>query len=377
MKRLNILLPITINKYQDNFYLRVGQPEFVNKISSVFDVKLFCRVRKVDSVDTSVWVKLDDEVQVYDLFEKTSFRHFLQNIKKYKHKIFSNTNPKTDRYLVFYPYQKTSVLLAYVLRNTKLSIWVKSDYIARFTLHEGLTKKVVTHILKPFVWLAYTLVTKFIFRNNLIFYSGDILYNKNNHINQNPIISCSDFNEDQTIISNEITGKVAFVGGESEYKGLKYLLPALDEVDESLSLTIIGMEKMKRFKKYDYLDVNCVGEIRERSEFYKILSEHDVLIMPSQEETQGKVQLEAMSAGVVPICSDSGGTHNTIANFYNGLLFKEGSVSDLVSKLELIYRDKDLYDKLQSNGIDYMKTIDLDKQVHFMRDVMMNYYKHN
>ena len=96
--------------------------------------------------------------------------------------------------------------------------------------------------------------------------------------------------------------------------------------------------------------------------------------MPSYGEKQGKVQLEAMSVGVVPICSDSGGTYRTIDNYYNGLLFKEGDWKDLKQKINLLYKDKELYEDLKQNGLEYIKDKSVEKQVEKMAKIINNYY---
>jgi glycosyltransferase involved in cell wall biosynthesis len=377
MKKLNTILPQPIYEYKENYYLRLGQPEFFNKFSKYFNIHIFGKVVKVNQINSDTHIRLEENITPHDFFKEITLTHVLSNFKYYKKLILHDCDIQNDLFFLFYPYYKVSVVFAFMLRKTKLAIWFKSDYVARFTLQKDSLKRILAYLLKPFVYVSYTLITRYILKDNLVFYSGDILYNKNNHINQHAIISCSDFNNNPDILSNERSKKIIFVGNESEYKGLIYLLKALDKIENPPKLTIVGIDKLERYKKYSHLNIECVGEIRERKIFYKTLAEHDCLIMPSRQETQGKVQLEAMSVGVVPICSDSGGTHNTIQNFYNGLLFKERSIDDLVDKINHIYRDKDFYSVLQINGLNYMKVITLDRQVGMMKDTIINHHRYN
>jgi glycosyltransferase involved in cell wall biosynthesis len=124
----------------------------------------------------------------------------------------------------------------------------------------------------------------------------------------------------------------------------------------------------------DNLDIKLHGKIYQRNRFYQKLADNDMLVMPSFAEKQGKVQLEAMSAGVVPICSDSGGTHRTIDNFHNGLLFPPGNSQQLAEKIQSLYGDKYLYNHLQKNGLDFIENLSLEDQVAKMSEITKNFF---
>jgi len=166
-----------------------------------------------------------------------------------------------------------------------------------------------------------------------------------------------------------------FVGDESNQKGLQFLLNALDLIDKDFELTIIGIDKLSRYSEYtSKLNINCLGLIYDNEQFYDELAKHDILIMPSLCERQGKVHIEAMSAGVVPICSDSGGTYTTIDNYYTGLLFEEKSVNELVEAINRLYNQPQLYRTLQQNGVEYTQELTLEEQVHKMATIIQHHY---
>lgn len=371
---LHFFWPNEAINYQGEYYIK--RPWIKNELQKYFNVKIYCSVLKVNNIDGTVYCKINENIEVIDFFDKLEMGHVLKNYRKYNRNIKLSSSPGSDLYFVMYPYRKISIILAHMLSDLDLTIWVKSDYAGLFRELKGEgVKKYIKTVLSPVVSVIYPRLTKKIFKDNLIFYTGDIIYNKQDHITQNGIISLSRLNRNENLIHTEKKQKVIFVGDENKQKGLHLLLEALCKTEANLSLTILGSDSLDKYKDYhNVLDIEVVGEIYDHEKFYQKLSEHDILVMPSICERQGKVQLEAMSAGVVPICSDSGGTYTTITHLYNGILFKEKSVPDLESCLNRIYNNWELYCELQENGRRYVENKSLEGQVEKMTTVMKNYY---
>ncbi|UFX82752.1 glycosyltransferase family 4 protein [Candidatus Absconditicoccus praedator] len=122
------------------------------------------------------------------------------------------------------------------------------------------------------------------------------------------------------------------------------------------------------------MNIKFHGKIYKRDLFYEKLAQNDILIMPSFGEKQGKTQLEAMSVGVVPICSDGGGTYRTIDNYYNGLLFKQLDWKDLAKNIDMLYEKPELYKDLKQNALEYIQELSLEKQVKKISKTINNYY---
>jgi len=79
----------------------------------------------------------------------------------------------------------------------------------------------------------------------------------------------------------------------------------------------------------------------------------DCLVLPSRstkkwKEQFGRVLIEAMACEVPVVGSDSGEIPNVIGD--NGLIFREGDVGDLASKLDVFINNKDVRVELARKG---------------------------
>jgi len=378
-KRMHYFWPSTLYKYNNEFYLK--RPFIPNELTKYFALNFYCKVEKINNFDEKKFQKVNDSINVIDFFDHTSPIKFLKKIRYYKNTI--DQMPSNDFYFILYPYKRTSIILAYLLRHKKLTIWVKSLSGTTHIPHPNSVINFAKKVSLPFRKLLYKSISKYIFSGNLIFYTSDVIFDKNNHINQQEIISLSKKNTNKSLVKDDKTkGSICYVGGESLNKGLHVLLKALHKIPSSNrpQLNIIGLQKLKSDKLRKLassLDVQFHGVIYQRDLFFKKLAKNDILVMPSFAEKQGKVQLEAMSVGVVPICSDSGGTYRTIDNYYNGLLFPPGQSQELARKIELLYENDGLYKQLQENGLGYIAKLSPEKQINKLVSIIHNHWADN
>lgn len=73
-------------------------------------------------------------------------------------------------------------------------------------------------------------------------------------------------------------------------------------------------------------------------------------VMATKNETFGMAIMDAMRCGVCVLGSDSGGPLESIIHMQTGLHFKTMNSDDLYEKLKLIYKDKELREKLALTG---------------------------
>ena len=122
--------------------------------------------------------------------------------------------------------------------------------------------------------------------------------------------------------------KVLFVGGLSQRKGISYMFKALEGMEESISLTLIGKKVTgscealnEALKKHHWIPSMPHSEILEQ------MRSHDVLLFPSLFEGFGLVITEAMSQGTPVITTSRTAGPDLISHGKNGWLVETASSS--------------------------------------------------
>ncbi|RXJ87165.1 glycosyltransferase family 4 protein [Arcobacter sp. CECT 8985] len=152
---------------------------------------------------------------------------------------------------------------------------------------------------------------------------------------------------------------VGLIGRINEFKGQHLLIEAMKELKQknlNIKAYIIGsamseeyLEKLKQ--KVDLHDLNNVLKfVGFTKEPYKFMQACDVVLMTSKNETFGLVTIEAMKNQTAVIASNSGGVLEIIEDENTGLLFENQNANDLAKKIEKLYNNKNLKDKLAKAG---------------------------
>ncbi len=151
---------------------------------------------------------------------------------------------------------------------------------------------------------------------------------------------------------------VGMVGRINEAKGQHLLIQAIAEIEDSaVHAYFVGHEMKKGYvdslkKMADELGVSSrvhfLGFMKNPHHFYQMC---DSVVLASKRETFGLVLIEAMQVKTAVIGSDSGGVVEIIDDEINGLLFKQGDVKSLASKIEKLYKNPQLKDKIAHAGM--------------------------
>ncbi|EIJ9081490.1 glycosyltransferase family 4 protein [Citrobacter freundii] len=157
-------------------------------------------------------------------------------------------------------------------------------------------------------------------------------------------------------ISNKL--KVIMVGRLSEQKDPHTLLKAMKEVmkvNSNVTLTYVGDGELRAQLEQESFD------FKENIFFHgwsndiaKLLSEHDLFVLPSLWEGMPLAILEALSCGLPCIVSDIPGNKNLVVNGYNGRLFEPKNHIQLAEIIKLYANEYDDYHRQSVNAREFV-----------------------
>jgi len=137
---------------------------------------------------------------------------------------------------------------------------------------------------------------------------------------------------------------VLFVGNLIAFKRLDLLIEAISELDEGISLLVVGGGYEEKKYKKQVKDLGIEGRvvfegmcdsISNMVNYYNLV---DCLVVPSDAgESFSLTAVEAMSCECPIIVSDIPGLRGRVENGSNGLLFKSGSKQDLMKKINTFF----------------------------------------
>lgn len=149
---------------------------------------------------------------------------------------------------------------------------------------------------------------------------------------------------------------ICFIGRLGKEKDLITLYRAfirLKKDYQNLTLLILGdgLSSIKNIFE-DKDDIILVGQ---KDNVLPYLHASDIFVLPSLTETTSLSTLEAMSCGVIPVCTHVGLIKHYIKNGVNGYTFKKRNAYILAKKIEKILNDPVLKKKLSENAIKTVK----------------------
>lgn len=155
--------------------------------------------------------------------------------------------------------------------------------------------------------------------------------------------------------------KLLFIGKLREYKGIKYLIEAISDLDVELS--IVGKGEKEIELKQIAKDLNISNKINffsgvTNSEISKFYKSSDLFVLPSINEAEafGIVQLEAMS-NALPIINTrlNSGVPFVSLDGISGLTVTPANSNDLKNAILKIITNKALYEMFSKNSLERSK----------------------
>ena len=175
-------------------------------------------------------------------------------------------------------------------------------------------------------------------------------------------------NKKRDIIRNKMNVRendfvLIFIGHEFERKGLKFLISAMQYLNESFKLWIIGGNntEISKYKKYvRKLNIKNIKFFGFQKNVVDFLNGADLFILPSSHEAWPLVGLEAMATGKPVLATFINGFNEFIKEGENGFFIKQDE-KDIAEKIKHVYENKDLYEKLKKGALDTAKQYSWDK----------------
>ena len=141
-----------------------------------------------------------------------------------------------------------------------------------------------------------------------------------------------------------------FVGRLVKEKGIIELMQALEFINSEIQLYVVGRgpleDKVLSMGK-KYVNFHYMGII-DNTRMPLYYSASDVVVVPSYEETLGRVGMESLACGTPVVATDNGGIREVVSNKV-GILFKLSpkAIADAINKL---YTKKAFYNMLKKNS---------------------------
>lgn len=168
--------------------------------------------------------------------------------------------------------------------------------------------------------------------------------------------------------------KLLYVGRLSKQKGMDILLEAMHEINKQrgskiINLTIVGWTDKEReiyrindlIKKLDLSNSVKLKKTIGHDEIPNIYRDHDIFIFPSIKRKDSKshegcpsVILEAMASGIPIVARIQKGIDEIMEDGFNCVGIYEDDPKLLSEAVIKLMNDKNLYNKIRENGIEYV-----------------------
>ncbi len=187
-----------------------------------------------------------------------------------------------------------------------------------------------------------------------------------------------------TINKNKII-KIGYCGRIVKEKSVEHLLNSFirllsenNKYNFKLYIAGRGDNKFIEYLKDISKNKNCFEKIKfigfvENP--YKFINDLNILICPSSIDGFGRTIIEAMSVKTPVIAANAGGHKDLINHFNNGVLYKPNDDEDLVSKIFAVLKNKDLKNKIISNGKKYAESFSSDIIADKIFDIYQGFHK--
>lgn len=161
--------------------------------------------------------------------------------------------------------------------------------------------------------------------------------------------------------------ELLFVGKLRKYKGIEYLIKAIESLNVKLTILGNGEELIKLEELVSVLNIkDKVSFITNASDekLGEVYTKSDLFILPSINEAEafGVVQLEAMANGLPVINTNlESGVPFVSVNDYSGITVEPKDIQGLRHAIEKLVNNKELYELYSLNALKRVETFSREK----------------
>lgn len=151
---------------------------------------------------------------------------------------------------------------------------------------------------------------------------------------------------------------ILFVGGLDDahyFKGLEYMIEAMEEIDAHL--LVVGKGNRKKYFEEKVRNLKIESKVTftgfiSDDELLRVYTISDVCVLPSinMNEAFGIVLAQASACGKPIIASNLPGVRTVVQDGINGLLIEPKNLQDLIEKVNTILSDNQLQIEMGQNG---------------------------
>lgn len=158
-----------------------------------------------------------------------------------------------------------------------------------------------------------------------------------------------------------------YAGGPNPMKGVHILLDATEAIRQRSGwrLSMYGIDEYleRSGRSVDGSVVDVLAPY-EPDQLHSVLAAHDVLVLPSvMRETHSLLTREALSAGLVVICTDTLGPEEVVHDGRNGLIVPAADAESLAGAMGSLVGDAALLGQLRSGAREPIRARTIDDQV--------------
>jgi len=262
-------------------------------------------------------------------------------------KLFFNIQKDYDALLIHHPFPLAFLLLPFI-KNKKVFIWYHSDIVRQ---------KIIRNLFSPFLHFGLKKAKKILVSGQEIINNSPILKKYENKCIVVPFgVDLEYFCQNENINNQSLKIRAGFktplilsVGRLVSYKGFKYLITAMKEINGHLLIIGEGKEEKSLKKLIKNLGltekINIINHVSDLRPFYKAC---DIFVLPScqKNEAFGLVQIEAMAYGKAIINTDIKSAVKEVSlNNVSGYTVKAKSAQALVEAIDKIIINRELQNR--------------------------------